>query len=206
LPGLRERNKEEKRRRIQRATLEVLAEKGFDRATTNEIAARAGVAAGTIFLYAQNKVDLCLMSINDDLDKLTDVAFKAAGVNQSLLDQIITFFRHRYRFWSQHPDLYQAAVREMSTSSFSSGETGREMARDIGRRAQALQRLTTILNRSAEKGELRISTQIEGVARILLDIYLTELRFWLNADQPQIEPGIERLRYLIGIIVSLISK
>jgi len=43
LAGVREKSKEERRRRIRRATLDVLLEKGFQKATVDGIASRAGV-------------------------------------------------------------------------------------------------------------------------------------------------------------------
>jgi len=56
--GVRERNKAERRRRIKEAALAAFTEKGYDRATTREIAKLAGVAQGTLFLYARDKRDL----------------------------------------------------------------------------------------------------------------------------------------------------
>ncbi|HTH97828.1 MAG TPA: TetR/AcrR family transcriptional regulator [Stellaceae bacterium] len=204
---MRESNKAERRRRIQRATLEVLAEKGFDNATTREIAQRANVAVGTIFLYARDKVDLFLMSINDDLDQLTDAAFAELGDDQPLLDQIITFFRHRYAFWSRHPDLYRAATVGRASSyppPESEGGGEAEMARGIGRRVQALQRLTQILERGVTNGRIRPGENIPALARILLDIYLIEMRFWLSSDEPQIDDGMAKLRYLVDVIIALV--
>ena len=74
--GLRERGKLEKRRRIRQAARDVFLEKGYDDATTREIAERADVAIGTLFVYAKDKRDLLMMIINDDLDQL----------NQSLVE------------------------------------------------------------------------------------------------------------------------
>jgi AcrR family transcriptional regulator len=48
----------EKEERIFKASVEIFAEKGFDGATTNEIAHRAGVGEGTIFKYFKTKKGL----------------------------------------------------------------------------------------------------------------------------------------------------
>jgi AcrR family transcriptional regulator len=199
--GQREQNKQERRQRIQRATLDILAEKGFDRATTREIAARAGVAAGTLFLYAEDKVDLFLMSLNDELDQLNEAALDSG---RPLLDQIITFLRPRYSFWARHPDLYRAATGDKS--AYTAAETNRALASSIGRRAHTQQKLSDILRRHETQGGAWSGIDIDGLARILLDIYLSELRFWLSSDQPEVEDGLDKLRYLIGIVLSSISK
>lgn len=49
------RNREEARRRLQRAALELFAENGFDRTTAAEIAARAGVTERTFFRHFPDK-------------------------------------------------------------------------------------------------------------------------------------------------------
>jgi len=57
----REQNKAEKRGRIIAAARALFAHKGFEATTTLEIAEAAGVAAGTLFLYAKTKDDLLIL-------------------------------------------------------------------------------------------------------------------------------------------------
>ncbi|SHN47003.1 TetR/AcrR family transcriptional regulator [Cryptosporangium aurantiacum] len=63
--GRRERNKQEKLARIRRAAGELFAERGHEAVTTQEIADRADVGAGTLFRYASTKAELLLMVYND---------------------------------------------------------------------------------------------------------------------------------------------
>ncbi|WNM24340.1 helix-turn-helix domain-containing protein [Demequina capsici] len=62
--GRRERNKREKRDRIFAAAAELFAERGFEDVTTQQIAERADVGAGTLFRYAATKGELFLMVYN----------------------------------------------------------------------------------------------------------------------------------------------
>ena len=73
--GLRERQKTERRRRIEAAAREVFREKGYDAATTREIAARAEVSIGTLFAYAADKRELLTMVYRDELHELTETTF-----------------------------------------------------------------------------------------------------------------------------------
>jgi AcrR family transcriptional regulator len=59
------RRAEDRPREICRAALEVFAEKGFAAAKLDEIAARAGVAKGTLYLYFKDKEDLFRAVIRD---------------------------------------------------------------------------------------------------------------------------------------------
>src|SRR5262245_44638568 len=59
--GQRARKKRDKLERLRAAAWELFATKGFDATTTREIAERAGVATGTLFLYAKDKPDLLFL-------------------------------------------------------------------------------------------------------------------------------------------------
>jgi AcrR family transcriptional regulator len=57
-PGTARTQQADKLRRIKDAARGLFLAKGFEDTTTREIAIRAGVGIGTIFVYAENKRDL----------------------------------------------------------------------------------------------------------------------------------------------------
>lgn len=62
--GRRERNKHEKLDRITAAARALFAERGVDEVTTQQIADRADIGTGTLFLYAKTKGELLLLVQN----------------------------------------------------------------------------------------------------------------------------------------------
>jgi TetR/AcrR family fatty acid metabolism transcriptional regulator len=60
----------DKRSIITDAAVEVFAQKGFHQARVSDIARRAGVADGTIYLYFKNKEDLLLSIFEEKMDEL----------------------------------------------------------------------------------------------------------------------------------------
>lgn len=60
------RRSDDKRQRILQAAVKVFARKGYFAAKVSEIAKRAGVADGTIYLYFRNKEDI-LISLFDEI-------------------------------------------------------------------------------------------------------------------------------------------
>jgi AcrR family transcriptional regulator len=62
--GRRERNKQEKLDRITAAARELFAEHGVDEVTTQQIADKADIGTGTLFLYAKTKGELLLLVQN----------------------------------------------------------------------------------------------------------------------------------------------
>lgn len=63
----RERRKEARPGELIQAALELFVEKGFAATRAEEVAARAGVSKGTLFLYFQSKEDLLRAVITDNL-------------------------------------------------------------------------------------------------------------------------------------------
>ncbi len=112
----------DKYQRILDAAIEVIASHGFFHSRVSEIADRAGVADGTIYLYFKNKDELlmaaidsafhrfiaraqaALREISDPREKLRRMAFlhlEALGSNRSLAIVFQTELRHSAKFLSE---------------------------------------------------------------------------------------------------------
>lgn len=86
----------DKRALITDAAVEVFAEKGFHQARVSDIARRAGVADGTIYLYFKNKEDLLLTIFEEKMDLLlTRLGESLEGV-QDPLERIRVFARFHF--------------------------------------------------------------------------------------------------------------
>jgi AcrR family transcriptional regulator len=87
--GRRERNKLDKLARITAAAGELFAERGVDDVTTQEIADKADIGTGTLFLYAKTKGELLLLVQNsmyaEALERGRAAAEEADGVLESVL-------------------------------------------------------------------------------------------------------------------------
>lgn len=83
--GRRERNKQAKLDRITAAAGELFAEHGVDEVTTQQIADKADIGAGTLFLYAKTKGELLLLVQNSSYaDALVRGRAAAAAVPDEL--------------------------------------------------------------------------------------------------------------------------
>ncbi|MEU9000065.1 TetR family transcriptional regulator [Streptomyces caniferus] len=90
MAGLRERKKEETRRRIAATAWRLFAERGFEAVTVSEIAEAAEVAKATLFAYFPTKESLALQGVGDD-DLAGIVAGRAPG--RSALDALRAHYR-----------------------------------------------------------------------------------------------------------------
>ncbi|HMF88998.1 MAG TPA: TetR/AcrR family transcriptional regulator [Candidatus Angelobacter sp.] len=131
----------DKHQRILDAAIEVIAEHGFFHSRVAEIADRAGVADGTIYLYFKNKDELLMAAIDsafhrftqraraalaqipDPREKLRRIAFlhlDGLGSNRNLAIVFQTELRHSLKFLSEFShnllveyfDLIKSVVRE----------------------------------------------------------------------------------------------
>lgn len=189
--GARERGKLERRRRIESAAREVFLKKGYVGATMRAIAERAGVATGTLFLYARDKRDLLLMILNDDLDAMTEESFAAVDPEADLVDQLLTIFRPRYEYWAVDPQLSLHALGEGLLLRTSDVEPESETARYHERRNSLVDRVAQLVARQQELGRARRDEDPNAVAWLLLTIYFAEVRMWLR-DRAEVSAGMAR--------------
>jgi AcrR family transcriptional regulator len=91
--GRRERNKQQKLDRITAAARELFSERGVDDVTAQEIADRADIGAGTLFLYAKSKGELLLLVQNSTYaDALTQGRTAAENI-PDMLDAVMAIVR-----------------------------------------------------------------------------------------------------------------
>lgn len=114
-PAARERT--DKHDLILDAAIEVFAEKGFHHARISDIARRAGVADGTIYLYFRNKDDVLLTIFEEKMGILI------AGVREALrgvsdpLQKVRVFARYHFRQVEDHRALAEVLQIELRLSN-----------------------------------------------------------------------------------------
>ena len=105
---------ETRRMEILEAAAAVFAEKGYQRATVKEIATRAGVAPGTIYLYFKNKRDLLLAIADQLIAQPVDQTLRQ-GLKMDTQEFLAALLRERMRFARENKALLQALVPEIWT-------------------------------------------------------------------------------------------
>lgn len=91
-----QRRAEDRPREICAAALEVFAEKGFAAARLEEIAKRAGVSKGTLYLYFQDKEDLFRAVVRDTVAPNIDAVRQAVAAADVPFAQLVSLFLARF--------------------------------------------------------------------------------------------------------------
>jgi len=92
-----EQRRADKRSLITEAAVDVFAAKGFHQARVSDIARRAGVADGTIYLYFKNKEDLLLSIFEEKMDQLLEGLGEALADAHDPVEQIRRFARFHFQ-------------------------------------------------------------------------------------------------------------
>lgn len=106
----------DKRKEILSSAIEVFAQKGYNKASIKEVADKAGVASGTVYLYFKNKDDLLLQAMKTMLDSnLKEIKSKLASEEKSV-DKLYMFFYHHIEVFTQNPSMARFMVVELRQS------------------------------------------------------------------------------------------
>lgn len=91
--GRRERNKQHKLDRITAAASELFSEFGVDEVTTQQIADKADIGTGTLFLYAKTKAELLLLVQNSTYAEALVTGRAAAEGMPDVLEAVMAIVR-----------------------------------------------------------------------------------------------------------------
>ncbi len=198
--GLRERNKLDKLRRIKDAASELFVLKGYDDTTTREIAVRAGVGLGTVFVYAATKRDLLFLIVNEDLQRVVEKAASAVRPDRPMLENLLRVFRLHYRYFGQEPTLSRLALREMSFY-----DTGPEAQKFLKTRERLITLIGEIVHMAIDGREIFPQEDASLIGWVIFSIYQFEIRHWLSSKELNIPRGVEYLRRQLVLLMTGLS-
>jgi len=106
----------EKRDRITEAAISVFAEKGYRSARVADVARKAGVADGTIYLYFRNKEDLLLSIFEEKMGQLLEELAEALSDISCPLDRVRVYAQQHFKQIQNRPELAQVFQVELRQS------------------------------------------------------------------------------------------
>jgi len=162
---------------IRQAAFELFTTEGFDETTTQQVAKRAGVAAGTVFVHAKDKVDLLSLVMHDLLDEV--VAERFASIPEgALIDRFAHVFHGVFAMYGKHPKLGLAFVRTLP------GARGPNADRVNTLTFGFLHRLGLLVIDAQAKGEIAKDLNASLCAQNVFGLYFMTLLAWLSGHVP----------------------
>jgi len=111
--GRRERNKRDKQERIIAAARELFDAHGVDAVTTQQIADKADIGTGTLFLYARSKSELLLLVQNSGYVAALEEGMAAAESKTDVLDAVLAIIRPIVECNRTHVENGRTYLREL---------------------------------------------------------------------------------------------
>lgn len=176
-----ERKKREKMEAIKRAARALFARKGFESTRTREIAERADIGAGTLFLYTSSKEELLVEIFLEELGRTLDTAFASIPQNRPLLDQLLHIFNGVIRYHEPDRELARVFVKELPFVRQRLHDRTSAFLRDW------YVRMASLIGRAQARGEFPRDVPAFALARNCFALYIFTLKTWLAGDHPRAE-------------------
>lgn len=183
--GARSERKRRTRAAVLRSARALFAERGFEGTTIRDVAARAGVAVGTVFLHCPDKGALLAATLDDQIERTLTRAWSSLpeGDVRRRLRHVVGAL---YRMYARSPALSRVLIKE---SLFSAG--------DEVSRARLDAFLRGVAGMLAASGELRTGADADVAARAVFAAYFAVLVEGLSAPAFGLEQQLGRFERMI---------
>ena len=182
-------NEQQKKRRteILEAAKEIFSSTGFHKADMNEIAKRASVAKGTVYLYFPSKKELFIAVIKEGLENLSKKIMDDGENIDDSVEKIKKAISTYMLFFKDHQALYRILLHPDLELIDGIAETMKDI------KLSKLPHLTEALKKGSKKGQIR-NVDEEAVSYMILGMIDFLLYQWLsnNGEEP-IENKIEQI-------------
>lgn len=191
--GRRERNKQQKLDRITAAASELLAEHGIEDVTTQQIADKADIGTGTLFLYAKTKGELLLLVQNAHYAEALEQGRADAATTPDLLDAVLAIVRPIVECNRAQVDNGRTYLREMVFGD----PTEPRHAEALSIVAQTEEAIATVLGRH----ELFSVGDAATTAHIVTAIMFLSMAVSVNAAS-SFDEIVQDIRNQVGVLLS----
>ena len=96
-----------RRHEIIAAALKTFGSKGFAATRAEDIAAQAGIAKGTLYLYFGSKEDIYVAAVQHAMDQLNERVCGRLQSAEGIRQRITAFITARLEFWLEQKSLYR---------------------------------------------------------------------------------------------------
>lgn len=191
--------KHQTRRAIVDAALKLFRDKGFDRTTTRDIAARAGIATGTLFNYFPSKEAVALDSVRTALNAAEDDFRSVAAGGETLEERLFAFIMVGLHRLKPHRG-YLGSALETALSPFASA------GRSEPAEAIRLQQLEAVREMIAGDEGMPAGVPTPLQMHLYWILYLGVLAFWSADDSPHQEATLALLDESTRLFVASLGQ
>jgi TetR/AcrR family transcriptional regulator len=182
----REREKLNRRNEILQAARKVFAEKGYDVATVDDVAATAELSKGTIYLYFQNKADLFLSTFEMGMEQVASIVIEAISDNKDdPIAGIKDMVQRELLFCEENIDLFKIVSSESTYLEIHSeiGVNSEFKQRVVTTISQSITELTDFIQYGIDKGILKKGNPRDAALALLAMVREFSFRWIMGTEE-----------------------
>lgn len=191
----RERKKADKRRRIVAAATRLFVSRGYDGTTTRAIADEAGIATGTLFLYARTKDEALALVYGGRVDEALDRASTRGAARGGLGARLARRLEPLLALYAERPDLALRYVARLPALEEA------ERPAHAARNARFLAVVRAEVEAGVESGELAPDLDVARASTLVFGVVRFEIFGWLAAGGRSAAAGGAELAAALDLVV-----
>lgn len=188
----RDAKKLEKERRIRQAAAELFSERGYEGTTTRDIAARAGIATGTLFLYVRDKDEALALVFHDRVESMLADRVRTIPTRARMERRLLHVFTGFFELYAQDPSLslrFAQRIPVLDAATRGAHETVNARIVEVVRRE---------IQRGIDRAELRADHDVELAVANVFAIFRVRVFGWLVEGGRDLATGVAGLGRALG--------
>jgi AcrR family transcriptional regulator len=138
---------------IAQAAKAVFAERGYQGATLEEIAQRAGMSKATIYIYYKNKDDLFLQVVEELVNMAMAITAEEATTSRPPIEKLYAMVRNKMEFYERERDFFRIYLNERHGLEIAPKDPHKQALREMY--LQGVQTLAKVIQEGMDVGVLR---------------------------------------------------
>jgi AcrR family transcriptional regulator len=138
---------------IAQAAKAVFAERGYQGATLEEIAQRAGMSKATIYIYYKNKDDLFLQVVEELVNMAMAITAEEATTSRPPIEKLYAMVRNKMEFYERERDFFRIYLNERHGLEIAPKDPHKQALREMY--LQGVQTLAKVIQEGVDVGVLR---------------------------------------------------
>ncbi|HRW34543.1 MAG TPA: TetR/AcrR family transcriptional regulator [Thermotogota bacterium] len=160
------KNKEIKRNLIIDSAEELFFTKGYRATSMDQIAQKAEVAKGTLYLYFNNKKELYYAVGNRAMDCLKEMFIEESKAAADGLERLTSYAKAFLNFRVKYPDYYDFII-DYQSERYKLHKQGKEITATYADSAQLFKMIINSIKEGQADGSIKINMEPERLASVL---------------------------------------
>ncbi len=143
----------EKQMEILKAAVDLISERGFERTTVDEIAARANVGKGTIYLYFKNKEEIFIAILENGIQAIMKRMNEILNESGDFRHRLEALLKEHLQFAEDHRKFYKVFIKERLNMKLIADKAAQDRIMEKHQKMQ--EQLTQFLQIGIDQNQLR---------------------------------------------------